>query len=303
MPNQNYLIPVVQQDLRNDESLMQLFDALALLDKTVGDVFSRISTRVTMQRDRLVLVNNRVNVARAKVQKIVGWRHATKVMSSAKYPGPTVFQGSEAVFAQISEPLNHVAYENVTNRIGKVELEVIKEKLNFFHVDLKAKRKRNKEITEDEESCEGLGGIPKNLSSVNNLLLFNTQENPYKKYVTIDPLLGAITKTRNVVEEETNMHAAPGTISSGERYMFKEESSMRYVPGMGSVPEIDTGNQLNLRGIADISFASDVASITIANTTPSVNLPDLNIGSQKVNSNPPPPPPSVVLPNLPTISR
>ena len=43
---------------------------------------------------------------------------------------------------------------------------------------------------------QGLGSLPKNLASVSSLLLFNTTENPYKKYVTVDPLKGAVTKTR-----------------------------------------------------------------------------------------------------------
>ena len=53
-------------------------------------------------------------------------------------------------------------------------------------------------------------------------LLFNTQENPYKKYVTIDPLLGAVTKTRDAVDEEAAMAAAPQTILTGEGYQHVE---------------------------------------------------------------------------------
>src|SRR5690606_35656374 len=38
------------------------------------------------------------------------------------------------------------------------------------------------------EVHEGLGRLPSSLSSVSSLLLFNSTENPYKKYVSIDTL-------------------------------------------------------------------------------------------------------------------
>ena len=48
-----------------------------------------------------------------------------------------------------------------------------------------------------DEEHEGLGGLPRNLVSVSSLLLFNTEDNPYKRYVMVDPLRGAVTKTRD----------------------------------------------------------------------------------------------------------
>lgn len=73
----------------------------------------------------------------------------------------------------------------------------MKEKRSIYSIQIRdVTRKHNREITADEEQLEGLGGLPKNLISVSSLLLFNTEENPYKKYVTIDPLRGAVSKTR-----------------------------------------------------------------------------------------------------------
>jgi WAS family protein 1 len=81
----------------------------------------------------------------------------------------------------------------------------MREKKSIFNITLKnASRKNDREITADEEQLEGLGGLPKNLTSISSLLLFNTEENPYKKYVTIDPLYGAVTRTREGVGEEEN---------------------------------------------------------------------------------------------------
>lgn len=78
----------------------------------------------------------------------------------------------------------------------------MREKKSIYNITLKnASRKNDREITADEEQLEGLGGLPKNLTSISSLLLFNTEENPYKKYVTIDPLHGAVTRTREGMGE------------------------------------------------------------------------------------------------------
>jgi len=51
----------------------------------------------------------------------------------------------------------------------------------------------------DENMQEGLGRLPRYLPSVSSLLLFNTSENPYKKYVSLDNLAGT---DREIVTEE-----------------------------------------------------------------------------------------------------
>ena len=58
------LCAVVPPDLRQDESLMQLFDTLEHLDTVVDDVFGRIEAKVASSRDQLIAVNNRINVVR-----------------------------------------------------------------------------------------------------------------------------------------------------------------------------------------------------------------------------------------------
>jgi hypothetical protein len=95
-------LAVVSEDLREEESLLQMFDALEGLDLIATTVFNKISQRVrpslqscdlnhpnnfvsTLQviedRDRLVALNNRINVAHAKVQKLVGSTQATNIYS------------------------------------------------------------------------------------------------------------------------------------------------------------------------------------------------------------------------------
>eukprot|EP00051_Salpingoeca_urceolata_P032053 m.14101 g.14101 ORF g.14101 m.14101 type:complete len:503 (+) comp4728_c0_seq1:128-1636(+) len=273
---QVYEMPVVQPDLRTPESLHQLFNALEHLDSVVNGVFSNISGRVEQYRKRLVDVNNRINVADAKVQKVVGSRNATQVFSSAKYPAPEAMEPYVPIHNAVKD-INH-EYGSpyaVEGRIGKIEEKHMREKQQFFNIQLKVQRKRDQQITEDEESCEGLGGLPANLPSVSGLLLFNTSENPYKKYVTIDPLRGAVVQTRDDVDNENSLTAAPETILAGDRYQHIETDSFTYKPKMGGVPTIETPMVLpDLPGVADVAFAVDLSASSIAPSALS-DVPDL----------------------------
>jgi len=48
-------------------------DMLAYLDQVASDIFSRISRRVTENREKLAQLNSRIAVAEAKVNRIKGW--------------------------------------------------------------------------------------------------------------------------------------------------------------------------------------------------------------------------------------
>ena len=47
MPAQAYGIPLIFQDLRQEEALLQMFDSLEMLEKTVNDVYEKVANRVS----------------------------------------------------------------------------------------------------------------------------------------------------------------------------------------------------------------------------------------------------------------
>jgi WAS family protein 1 len=67
-----YNVPVLPPDLRHEEMIQQMCDALAYLDQVANDIFTRISHRVSENRDRLGHLNSRILVAEAKVNRIKG---------------------------------------------------------------------------------------------------------------------------------------------------------------------------------------------------------------------------------------
>jgi hypothetical protein len=74
----------------------------------------------------------------------------------------------------------------------------------------------NKPPLDEEQEVEGLGRLPAYVQSVTDLLLFNTQDNPYKKYVSLDNLTGIKKKKEREAPRKKKLGAAPKTITDGD---------------------------------------------------------------------------------------
>ncbi|XP_033615326.1 WASH complex subunit 1, partial [Fukomys damarensis] len=212
LTGQTYAVPLIQPDLRREEAMQQVADALQYLQKVSGDIFSR-------------------------------WG-ATRATAQARVQGAGLTRVRAGVVGTLSPALNSPA-----------SLPPSQEKLKYFPVCVSTKP------DPEEEAEEGLGGLPSNISSVSSLLLFNTTENPYKKYVFLDPLAGAVTKTHVMLGTETEkLFDAPLSISKREQLEQQVPENYFYVPDLGQVPEIDVPSYLpDLPGIADdLMYSADL---------------------------------------------
>ncbi|XP_024203372.3 WAS protein family homolog 2 isoform X3 [Pan troglodytes] len=131
----------------------------------------------------------------------------------------------------------------------------------------------------------------------------------YKKYVFLDPLAGAVTKTHVMLgaETEEKLFDAPLSISKREQLEQQVPENYFYVPDLGQVPEIDVPSYLpDLPGIAnDLMYSADLGP-GIAPSAPGTipELPtfhtevaeplkaDLQDGVLTAPPPPPPPPPA-----------
>ena len=177
--------------------------------------------------------------------------------------------------------------------------EGIRSKSKPFIFPIRTRQRLKVQSSDDPEMGEGLGRLPRHLPSVSSLLLFNTAENPYKKYVVLDPLEGAKTKTRDKIgEDENKLSEAPVTITKGEELQHGQQDSIMYVPLMPELPELDVPEMLQLPYVAsDMFFQGDsMASIapSLANTNvpelPNLADPDAPAASAPASGAPPPPP-------------
>ena len=278
MTSQVYNVPVVLPALRKEESYHQLVDALEYLDAVATDIFNRVSCRVAESRDQLTAINNRVNVAQAKIDKLRNSSSkATRVFSPPKYPAPERISETTTVYQEVNPLLQRVRKTRVDidSRLEEVTREVVVAKRHPFLLDSRKKKKPLdlQFASEDPEQGEGLGSLPRHLPSVSSLLLFNTSENPYKKYVLLDPLSGATIKTRdNLNKEEDKLTDAPVTITQGEELLSGPQDSVMYVPVMPELPELEVPELLpSLPYVAaDMFYTADIGKSiapSLANTT------------------------------------
>ncbi|XP_049928611.1 WASH complex subunit 1 [Epinephelus moara] len=312
LEGQVYSVPLIQPDLRREEAVHQIVDALLYLETISTDIFKRVSDSVEKNRRQLQSVTDRIRLAQARVDKIKGSKKATKVFSSAKYPAPDRLQDYSSIFTEAADPSSQTRpRRRIQNKLRPFDEKALQEKLMYFPVCV-SKKKRSEDETE-----EGLGSLPRNISSVSSLLLFNTTENLYKKYVFLDPLAGAVTKTHTTLEteKEEKPFDAPLSITKREQLERQTAESYFYVPDLGQVPEIDVPSYLpDLPGIADdLSYSADLGP-GFAPSGPTHNIPDLPSFAEESNAQgfqhqsnaaplpPPPPPPPPPEPALtPTI--
>ncbi|PIO31721.1 hypothetical protein AB205_0118720 [Aquarana catesbeiana] len=277
---QAYSVPLIQPDLRREETIQQITDTLQHLQTVSNDIFNRILQRVETNRTQLRNINNRVSLAQAKIEKIKGSKKAIKVFSSAKYPAPdrlqeytSIFSGAEDLFSE-KRPRH-----KIQSKHRPLDEQALQEKLKYFPVYVSSRAQ------EEEGAEEGLGSLPRNINSASSLLLFNTTENLYKKYVFLDPLAGVVTRTNQATEGEDGdrLFDAPFSITKREQLERQTAENYFYVPDLGQVPEIDVPYYLpDLPGVADdLMYSADLGP-GIAPSAPGGPIPELPTFSTEV---------------------
>jgi len=179
MPAQAYAVPVIFQDLRQEEALLQMFDSLQFLENTFNDVYDRIGKRVDNERGRIVDIQNRLGVANEKLQVIVntGSSKTTTVLSPPKYPAPNRLEDFAPLFNTIN-PCAEVVHPDYDLDDAEDNMRMTRKQAAQ---DYEFLVNMNSQVPPTEEEV-GLGRLPKYLPSVSSLLLFNTKENPYQEF-------------------------------------------------------------------------------------------------------------------------
>ncbi len=210
---QPHHVPVTSTLLRPEETLLQMFDALADLDFAINAVFERIAARANEERLQLFSISQRLAVASSQVEFVKTLQNkATTVLSAPRYPLQTELKTFVPLHSTAPEQkqlhtkfyLNNAALQSAdTMRASEIR------SLGIEAVASDRQKGQNVER-------EGLGRLPDNLDSVSSLLLFNSNENPYKAYRNLDNLTGAGLKLRSErAKDDKTLAAAPGTLQEG----------------------------------------------------------------------------------------
>lgn len=260
MKFQPYEARLIPSDLRHDECILQIADSLDHLSRVANTILDGLQERLNEYRGRLQSIQKRADLAQAKISAIRGSSKATKVFSSYKYPA-----GDPEPAKELQASLPAVPFQPSHCRVRSQHLapdeRLLKEKLQFFNVrpPTKANATATKPAWQNEE---GLGRLPESTETIGSLLLFNTGDNPYTRYVQHDPLGGSKRTAARTEEAPAGpglLGAAPASMSGAGQRGAPQEGFL-YSPGMGQVPQMNAPAALpHLPGIADdLSYSEDL---------------------------------------------
>jgi hypothetical protein len=316
---QPYELPLVEYDVSEDETLLDVFYSLERLSGTFDDIFLHIDKRLNDERNRLAKIHERVSTCQTKVSKVKGSKRATTVFSTAKFPAPKSLPAYPTLFSQSTDmpapfrPVNdEVRYLPPNPRKSVIqdkellsEVQLITGRLNSYGSDME----KVEFIMEDQS----LGPFPPSLASVGSMLLFNSSINPYKDYQTLDNLLASTSRTKTS-EKETGkqLASAPSTLLSGDALPDIAALDLTFKPEMGEMTALALPSNLPLDFLADIQYQGaalpsiapsfygkadySLPQITdggMGGAMPSAKQPNLpnTISQPQASKNTPPPPP------------
>lgn len=295
-------VPVLFQDLRAPEAYFQICDALANLQEVVDSVFSKISGRVAEENAKIDGITSRLETAKAKVAHIQTTMHsrATTVLSPCKYPAQEFTDYIPLYLGDELEPPKRINYHladcpHLPEGSARDPIE-----------DVAVLTETAVSSVHEIQEHDGLGRLPEHLPSLSSLLLFNTSENPYNVYMSVDNLLGQEFEDE-LDEGAGGLMEAPTSIAEGEEMPTYGVIEYGYQPVLGDVPEFDLPDALPGMGMvaSDISWASSVPEFNPIAPSAGINLPpmptvlDESAGPPPPAGDvpPPPPPPDAAPPN------
>jgi len=302
-------VPVLYQDLRRAEAYHQVCDSLENLNRVVDGVFGDITERIATERQRMDGLSRRLATANAKVRFIESnYRmRATKVHSSNKYPksaegGPYQPLCAQRAPMKVKHAKYHLAdHPHTSIRANRDPLAEIVLSKEVSILDARSFK---------DAELQGLGRLPTHLPSVSSLLLFNTEENPYNTYATIDNLLGKEGAAKEEVDPRKALADAPVTVLKGEELHSFGKAEYTFRPTLEDVPTLNFPTDLPaLDSVAgDINWSAGLdLPVDFEPIAPSAHLPDLPEVDPGMEAPPPPagssapsaPPPPSSAPSAP----
>ncbi|KAG5668052.1 hypothetical protein PVAND_016008 [Polypedilum vanderplanki] len=232
-------IPLISSDLRYDEVTIRAIKTFDYLDHIVDDIFNRIDARIDQNMTRIAGINNRLEKASEKIERLKKSKKAIRMFSPARYPienPPKIKPTFDSTFNPGEIDFNY----KLDLPFEPTDYKQYSEKLQFFH--LKSPRR----------SVPEKSSLIFTTNSINSLITFVNNENLYLK------------DTAKLKEREIQQQQEPKdddtTDFSRFSTMIKSKQhgdNFHYLPSFNQAPEFEFPLDLpDLDGIAgDISFS------------------------------------------------
>lgn len=211
-------IPVIQPDLRHEESILQSINTLDYLNDVINQVFDRIDARISKNNKKIQDINQRITVANNKIDTLKNTKKAVTVYSTSKYPGdvkdfePT-FSVHEKIIKCGPKKLSENDVKSSPEKLGNKKPH---EKLQFYNVKFLEKDRINR------KSTDALGiNIPLDIvKSVDSLIIFKKGDKLEKSKNS--------SASSVLIDGGRKLEAAPTSISS--KNQKKQLDSIFYTP-------------------------------------------------------------------------
>lgn len=279
-------VPVLANDDFEPFCDMKVVKTLAYLENVVDSVFSTISNRIKEEQNRVSNLSSRIANAQEAMVRLNDPSKVVTVFTPLKFccgDEPPAYHPISQ-FIQPKQPeyvtgKSVVVTEALTNT-------VYGEDQNFIF-------KAEPIVQRDQLRSAGLGRSPEYINSTSSLLLFHTNENPYRDTIGIDNLEGKISN----FEEEKVVRSIPNAPDSINTISFLPEidtGGFAFLPNIDNIPTFDLPTNLpNLGNIADLGINLDTSAFDFS---PSdfmmIGGSGFTAGGAPPDGSAPPPPPS-----------
>jgi len=181
-------------------AIKEALDSLTHLQNVIDHAFGKVSSRIKSIKNSVEQIVKRTDVCKQRIE-MVSKNHdrATTCFSFAKYPCSHVrdvrfvFQKEGTEVLGIGQVEPHMTEDDRCNQGSRCNTTALYLGLTKASKNKNsAKNARSKRRQEVQFEQEGLGKLPEFLPSVSSMLLFNSSENPYRKYSTIDNLVSSL---------------------------------------------------------------------------------------------------------------
>jgi WAS family protein 1 len=193
--------------MRQCRNREEAIESLEVLDQLMISTSSTLHNALASLSNRLDHLSSKLDRAQTLVQMLAQQpKRANTVYSANKYPANKTIKHTKLLV----QP-THI---NSLYRPGEHELPGNLRILD--HADLFVRLYESGTNTQNLHlnDQEGIGHLPENIDSVTNLLLFNSNQNPYKKYSSLDNLDGS-RKVSPEQDQTEELFSAPQTIIDG----------------------------------------------------------------------------------------
>ncbi|MES1911307.1 MAG: hypothetical protein MHM6MM_003755 [Cercozoa sp. M6MM] len=261
-------VQVVPAGLSPQETVLQLVESLAQLHRATEGVFGRVEKRVRREQRKLRQLQRRVENVEQRVSQIREQEaRATVLFSQSRFPETSAHSGRFECLSKCDSKDGKKRTESSPLVLppDSAEARERHEAPRDASDTTALVRRLNQAVLEDTRrvntNTHGLGAVPRELHSAQQLLLFNTATNPYERYAALDNLVADQGSVTVEEDEEYAVSDAPHTLVHGEN-LPAAQTELAFKPQFTGVVTPDLPSVMpGLPGVVDQAQVAEATSI------------------------------------------